>query len=184
MNQDRNGNDTGPFLGKTTLIEPISESASDELLAALLESKADLLKYMPWDCWSLEAVNGFIEGSMHARDEGARFEFIIRERGAGSLIGVIGLKGLDPFTPRAEVGYWVRSSMAGKGYATDALSTLLDFCGQELKLTRIDAQVAESNAASQKVLTKCGFEREGFKRKGELFHGQWLDMILFGKLLS
>ncbi len=171
------------LLGKITLVEPLVESVSDELLSALLESQSELCQYMSWDCWSAEAVSGFVEGAKHDRAEGTRFEFAIRERGDGSLLGVIGLKDLDPFTPKAEVGYWVRSSMTGKGYATDALSTLLDFCRHELKLMRIDSCAAESNMASQKVLLKCSFEREGFKRKAQFCHGHWLDMVLFGKLL-
>ena len=75
-------------------------------------------------------------------------------------------------------------STTGNGYATDALSTLVEFCRDKLELVRIDACVADSNVASQKVLLKCGFEREGLKRKAELCHGHWHDDVLFGKLLG
>jgi len=184
MRHEESPDSADRLLGNATFLEPLDESVSEELLSALLESRAELCRYMPWDCWNGEAVSNFIERATHGRGEGTRFEFAIRKRDDGLLIGVIGLKDLEPFTPKGEVGYWVRSSMTGRGYATDALSALLECCRRELHLTRVDACAAESNLASQKVLLKCGFQREGAKRKGQLCHGHWLDIALFGKLLD
>jgi RimJ/RimL family protein N-acetyltransferase len=33
-------------------------------------------------------------------------------------------------------------------------------------------------------MAKCGFQEEGLKRKGQLCHGTWHDLKLFGKILS
>jgi ribosomal-protein-serine acetyltransferase len=170
--------------GRSTFIEPVADAVSEELLAALVESRAELSRTMSWDCWDRNAVRGFLERSAREREADTGYNFAIRERGSGALTGVIGLKGFDPFTPKAEVGYWIRSSMTGRGYATDALAIVLGFCREDLKLVRVDACAADFNVASHKVLLKCGFEKEGSKRHAQLCHGRWLDMVLFGKVFG
>ncbi len=52
-----------------------------------------------------------------------------------------------------------------KGYTTEALTKLLDFGFNELKLHRIEAGCAIENIASNKVLEKVGMTKEGIKRK-------------------
>ena len=66
-----------------------------------------------------------------------------------------------------EIGYWVGKSFWGKGVATAALS---GFLGHEA--TRpLFAHVAKHNAASIRVLEKCGFtvvgEDKEFSKLGE-----------------
>jgi RimJ/RimL family protein N-acetyltransferase len=54
---------------------------------------------------------------------------------------------------RRLVGYWVGREFWGKGLATKALAELVD----ELGTRPIYAYVAKTNAASIRVLEKCGF---------------------------
>ena len=52
-----------------------------------------------------------------------------------------------------EVGYWIDRALWGRGIATKALAALL-----ELERTRpLYAGLAKHNAASRRVLAKCGF---------------------------
>ena len=171
-----------PLQGNTTTLEPLGESMAEELLEALLESKTALCEFMPWDCWDMEAVNDFLLKVARGWAKNTHFTYAVRSRDDNSLLGVLG-QDFDPYTPRADVGYWVRSSHNGNGYATDAWHVLLHFCRDELKLVRLDACAAATNTASQNVLRKCGFEEEGFKGKAQCCHGQWHDLVLFGKLL-
>ena len=54
---------------------------------------------------------------------------------------------------KREVGYWINRSFWGRGVATEALSAFLP-----LERTRpLYAGVAKHNAASLRVLQKCGF---------------------------
>ena len=52
------------------------------------------------------------------------------------------------------VGYWIDKDCWGRGIATRALELLLD----EVAIRPLQARVATSNAASLRVLQKCGFE--------------------------
>src|SRR4051812_18076103 len=66
---------------------------------------------------------------------------------------------------RAELGYGLGVDAWGKGFATEAAGTLLDFGFREMALQRIYAQVLAGNAASCRVLEKLGMQNEGIRRR-------------------
>jgi RimJ/RimL family protein N-acetyltransferase len=83
---------------------------------------------------------------------------------------------------RAELGYWLAADSWGKGFATEAAGTVVDFGFRELGLARIDAQVLDGNFASCRVLEKLGLLAEGRRRrhvrKGRRLH----DVEIYGIL--
>ena len=56
-----------------------------------------------------------------------------------------------------EVGYHIAKAHTGRGYATEALGAFLPRIVDKLKISCIDGVVLEENAASHRVLEKCGF---------------------------
>ncbi len=56
-----------------------------------------------------------------------------------------------------EVGYWIGKEYWGKGSATKALAEFLSY----VKIRPLYAHVAKHNAASLRVLQKCGFTVSG-----------------------
>jgi ribosomal-protein-alanine N-acetyltransferase len=63
-----------------------------------------------------------------------------------------------------EVGYMLRRSAWGKGYATEACRRLVQFAFEETELDEIVAVTDPRNAVSQKVLRKCGLRDEDLRR--------------------
>ena len=63
-----------------------------------------------------------------------------------------------------ELGYLFKPSTWGKGVATEACQRLLRFAFEETPLDEIVAVIEEENAASERVLLKCGFVYEGLRR--------------------
>ena len=63
-----------------------------------------------------------------------------------------------------EVGYILKRSAWGNGYATEACRRLVQFAFEETELEEIVAVTDPRNAASQKVLKKCGLRDEGLRR--------------------
>ncbi len=80
------------------------------------------------------------------------------------------------------IGYWVGQPYARQGVMTAALHVLLPTLFGELSLHRVEAACIPSNAASIRVLEKCGFSREGLARKYLCINGVWQDHLLFGLL--
>ncbi|MGV9710797.1 GNAT family N-acetyltransferase [Gordonia sp. NPDC003424] len=79
----------------------------------------------------------------------------------------------------AWIGYWVDGGRVGQGIATAAVALGVDHCFGPVGLHRLDATVQPSNAASQAVLTKIGFRREGLLERYMDVNKRWRDHILF-----
>lgn len=63
-----------------------------------------------------------------------------------------------------EIGYILKRSAWGKGYATEATKRLLKFAFEETPLEELVATTDLENIASQRVLQKCGLVYEGTRR--------------------
>jgi len=82
----------------------------------------------------------------------------------------------------AEVWFKIHKNFWRKGYTTEALTKILDFAFNDLKLHRIEAGCAVENIASGKVLEKVGMKQEGMKRKKLPIRGEWKDNYFYGIL--
>lgn len=63
-----------------------------------------------------------------------------------------------------EIGYLLKRSAWGEGYATEAAKRLLKFAFEETPLEEIVATIDAENTTSQRVLEKCGLVHEGMRR--------------------
>ena len=89
----------------------------------------------------------------------------------GLVVGSIGFFG--PPAPEgdgvleAEIGYGLVEAVRGAGYATEAVTAMV--AAAEAEGARVRASVLPDNAASIRVLAKCGFtELRGSNEDGEL----------------
>ncbi len=87
-----------------------------------------------------------------------RWGCVLRE--TQSLIGFCGLKYL-PELDAVDVGYRFLPEHWGQGLATEACAASLKFGLDTLRLRRIIGLVLPENAASIRVLEKCGMRRNG-----------------------
>ena len=83
----------------------------------------------------------------------------------------------------ASVAVRLSSSYQGKGYGTEALSAITKFCFENTELKRLWTEVDTRNIASQKMLEKCGYMREGLIRQGKMVN-TWCDYYIYGKLAA
>ena len=67
----------------------------------------------------------------------------------------------EPDRGMAGIGYVVVERARGRGLASAAVSLVADWALADAGLVRVEAFVEPSNAASQRVLEKAGFAREG-----------------------
>ncbi len=108
--------------------------------------------------------------------------FII-EKKDGSKIGFIAyFYVLHPAGRQLEIGYSLVPSERGKGYCTEASEIMVDFLFLSKDTMRIQALTDLRNVASQKVLEKVGFKKEGTLRKNFFMRGEWRDAYLYSIL--
>lgn len=97
---------------------------------------------------------------------------------------IIGTLGFNNFTHnhRANIGYDLLPQYWNKGLMQEALSTVLDFGFKQLYINRVEAEVMQGNKASEKVLEKLHFVKEGVLRDWMYFEGRHFDMTMFSLL--
>jgi RimJ/RimL family protein N-acetyltransferase len=102
----------------------------------------------------------------------------------GTAVGYISLRVTWPPRSIGEFGYWLLPSARGTGLATDAVRALRDWAFGPLELARLQACVQPDNEASQALLSRLGFTREGLLRSWDTLKGERHDEWMFSLLPS
>jgi len=102
----------------------------------------------------------------------------------GDPAGVVGLTNVNETWGTAELGYWLAPKYHGNGYATAGASLLVAYGFTERRLHKVYANAFAHNEASQRVLEKVGFEREGVHRDQAFVDGEHVDVFRYGLLAS
>ena len=147
-------------------LRPPRLADASELLAAIDESREELSRWMTW-ChpeYGLADSRAWIRRSAAARRRNAAYEFVIEDAGDGRILGTCGLNQIRPESRLANLGYWVRSSEAGRGVATAAVLAIAEFAFHGTDLARLEIVVAVDNEASRRVARKAGAIFEGIAR--------------------
>lgn len=80
-----------------------------------------------------------------------------------------------------EVGYRLNPAYWNCGFATEALKEVVDFIFKRTELDRLHAKADVRNTASNRVLEKCGFIKEGTIRHGKML-SVYCDYNIYGML--
>jgi len=81
-----------------------------------------------------------------------------------------------------EIGYSILPDERGKGYCTEAVKIMVDYLFLSRPIVRVQAHTNARNMASQRVLEKSGFKKEGTLRKEYFVRGEWVDSCVYGIL--
>jgi [ribosomal protein S5]-alanine N-acetyltransferase len=76
-------------------------------------------------------------------------------------VGTIGFKNAPAEQKEVEIGYSINASHWGQGLASEAVGALVQWAFATNYATRVTAQTAVNNVASQRVLEKNGFVKTG-----------------------
>ena len=118
---------------------------------------------------------------MNAADSESTFSFAITvdDKAIGS-IGAFRQSNIHSRT--AEVGYYIAEPYWGQGIGTSAVKQLCEYVFQNTDIIRLFAEPFAHNAASCRILEKCGFELEGRLRKNAVKNGVVVDMKMYSIL--
>lgn len=112
------------------------------------------------------------------RAQGLLAPYLIEDTAAGEILGGANLRLFDPLRDVVELGYWLFVPARGRGIATRTVRALVDHSLAN-GILRVEAHVRVGNVASERVLERAGFEREGVKRRLLRHRGVRVDATLF-----
>jgi RimJ/RimL family protein N-acetyltransferase len=128
-----------------------------------------------------EALRGFMREQMGPmRAQGLLAAYVITDAD-GTVLGGVTLHHFDPMRDAVEVGYWLFREAQGRGVATRTVGALVEHAFDN-GLCRVEAHVRIGNRASERVLERLGFEREGVRRKFLRHEGRRVDATIFSRL--
>ncbi len=127
--------------------------------------------------YTLNDARLFIETAI--RQENILYAIEVRGEAAGG-IGIHRLP--DVYCGTAEIGYWLGVRYHGQGITTAAVRGIVPVAFALPGIMRLQAGIFAHNAASMRVLEKCGFCREAVHRNAITKNGRVMDEVLHALL--
>jgi RimJ/RimL family protein N-acetyltransferase len=154
----------------------ISEKDDYPILADWFNEPEVFGEYNPLHQVTVEEIGKLFSGPNEVKP------FIVEDK-TGKKVGfIVYFYMVHPACRLLEVGYSFVPSERGKGYGTEALGMMVDFLFLTKDASRIQALTDSRNLASQKILEKVGFKKEGALRRSMFIRGEWRDSWIYSIL--
>jgi ribosomal-protein-alanine N-acetyltransferase len=148
-------------------------------------SDPDVLKYYNLEpIKTIEEIKGLIKDTEQSFRDCKAIRWGIYWREADKLIGTCGFHNIDEESSKLEVGFELSQSFWGKGIMKEAVEQILQFAFEQIEVNRVEALVEPGNIASQKLLEKMYFTREGLLREYKFNKGRFRDLVISALLKS
>jgi RimJ/RimL family protein N-acetyltransferase len=122
---------------------------------------------MPWvpaQPTSLEEQVSLLQGFRDDFHAGQNFVYGVFSLDESEVIGGTGLHARVG-EGGLEIGYWIRASQAGQGFATEAAAALTAVAFRVCDVDRVEIRVDPGNEASLRIPAKLGFALEARLRR-------------------
>jgi RimJ/RimL family protein N-acetyltransferase len=175
-----------PFLLTTERLSVRRFQDSDLESFLAYRNDPEVAKYQGWSLpYAPESALAFIGAmkSIPLAAPGMRCQVAIELKSTGEMIGDIFFMVLQEDARIARIGYSLSQAHWKKGYASEAVSRMLDYLFRDLFLHRVAADCDPENIASYRLLERLGFRREGhFIESFPLGDNRWGDEYYYGLL--
>jgi RimJ/RimL family protein N-acetyltransferase len=138
-------------------------SMNDLLEFSALNGDEDVMEHFPNVLSQKETEDFIIRLQKHLNDYGLCY-YATEVLQTEEFIGFIGLAYQAyavEFLPATDIGWRLKKSAWGKGYATEGAKRCLEYGFNELNLEKIVATCTLNNAKSERVMKKIGMTRQG-----------------------
>lgn len=166
----------------------------DEASAPLVLSFAEQNKqyFQPWEPFhperfytiSYQTALMTAEHNLYRHAKAIRY-FVFEKEHPDTIIGSINFYNIMPSPDFCcQFGYKLACTSWGKGYAYEAISSLLPLIFKTFRLNRIEANIMPINTRSLNLIKKLGFTYEGTARKCCEVNGIFQDHLRFSLLVT
>jgi [ribosomal protein S5]-alanine N-acetyltransferase len=173
-------------ISPTVTLRLVQEGDAARMADAYVKNREHLAPWEPMrpeSYFTAEWHETDIAGLRAAYDAGSLLPLIVT---AGSaVIGRVTLSGIVRGAfQSASLGYWLDRQHVGRGLMSAAVDAVLTIARDDLHLHRVEAATLLHNAASQRVLSRAGFEQIGLAPRYLRIAGVWQDHMLFQRILE
>ena len=174
-----------PIITPRLLIRPAQSGDGQALAEAKQASWPELQKWMEWANDDTQLTEE--KSEIFCRQKQA--DFILRQdihlnvfdHAQSRIVASTGLHDIDWKGRVFHTGYWVRSDETGKGYATELTNAMIRYAFGALAANRVYIGHFEGNEASQRVIEKLGFEKEGVTKNSSVLNGELMTSVHYGR---
>ncbi|MFK5890443.1 MAG: GNAT family N-acetyltransferase [Flavobacteriaceae bacterium] len=132
--------------------------------------------------FSRDVLKAYIKNAKQDINIAQQFRFVICDTKTKKTAGLVDLFDFDAQNKRVGVGIVITAQYRRKGFANDALKTLINYCFKTLKLHQLYANILEDNTTSLKLFKNQRFEVVGLKKDWHYyknnFKNEWLLQLL------
>ena len=163
------------------LYRAITEKDANEVIA--LRGNVENMKYIPRPLvTTTEEAFAHIKMIQEKIETNEGINWVVTEKGNDKLIAIIGHYRIKPEHFRCEIGYAFLPGYHGKGYATEAIRTILKYAFNDMQMHSVEAVLDPRNIASEHVLLKNGFVKEAHLVENEYYNGKFIDSVIYSLL--
>jgi len=158
--------------------------AGDQAAFMEIRNHPDVARYQTWTHYSEEQARQFIVGMQRepCGVPGSGFQYAVELTAAGILIGDCYLK-IEYEDPRlGEIGFTFAPDYQGQGFATEAVTAIMDYAFGDLEVHRIIGSADARNARSLALMERLGMRKEAHFVKSMWFNGEWADDVIYAIL--
>lgn len=155
---------------------------------AIVESLPNLQPWMPWaqrlqTPQETEEIIRYRVARWISREE---LWMMLFRKSDGLFVGRSGLHNIDWNTMRFEIGYWIRSSLEGQGYVTEAVAGITNLAFKTLGAERVEIRCDSLNQRSAAVAQRAGYQLEATIRNNDTSADKTAqrDTMVFSLLLA
>ncbi|MFL5709137.1 MAG: GNAT family N-acetyltransferase, partial [Chloroflexota bacterium] len=126
-------------------------------------------------------ADAFIENAQRMWRDGTGAAFAIVDASTDRLLGAVTRFG--PEGHQATFGLWLAPDARGRAVGSRALRLVTDWTFATTEAIRLDAFIMVGNEASNRMVERAGFEREGVLRAWDLHHdGVPVDCVVYARI--
>jgi len=129
-----------------------------------------------------EEVNGLLDKWISSYENPDYYRWAIIEKHTNICMGQIAIFLVDNMNHFCEIEYGLGSKFHRKGYATEAVRTILDFAFNKVNFHKVQVCHKEGNVASQGVIQKNNFKYEGTLRDYFYMNGKYVSRYYYSIL--
>jgi ribosomal-protein-alanine N-acetyltransferase len=145
-------------------------------------SDSEVTKYLMWPTHKEIGVSECVLKewiSQYEEDNFYQWAVVLKSNG-NEPIGSIAIVRIDEQIDMVHVGYCIGKEWWNKGITSEALTALISFFFNEVKVKRIECRHDPKNPNSGKVMEKCGLIYEGTIKQGDWNNQGVCDYSMYG----